>query len=173
MHWSKTYKSVRVSGDLWEPQVTHVGLSQRISRCPGSIWEHGLLRKCVPDDTSANQEQRARCTCGQASSSTCELSPQALPCSVRRAWQPTVLLKSSCSHFLARLLLSKSPSARPMICLILNGWFMTPSSRCIVEPCHLNFGTLVPARFTFCLPAALLRVLLRGDTFCSLGVRLL
>lgn len=69
---------------------------------------------------------------------------------------PLCFLKFSFSHLLTRPLLSKIPSAHSMLGfqgtsgLILNGWFMRPSLRRIVELCHLNFRTPVPFLFTFC-----------------------
>lgn len=135
---------------------------------------------CLVTGTSADPSRRDKHEpLGPSWSSTCKLNPQILPHCVWITWQLAMLLKFGFSHLLTRLLLSKSPPAHPMICFqgrsssILNGWFITPSSGRIVEPCHLNFRTLVPFLFTFCLPSALLQVLLWGDPFCSLRVWLL
>lgn len=135
------------------------------------VWpfqgKHAWCHSCKPGEK------------GTSLASTWKRNPQTLPHCVWITWKPAMLSKFVFSHLLTRLLLSKSPSAHPMICfqgrsrLILNGWFITPSLRRIVEPCHLNFRTPVPFLFTFCLPSDLLQVLLWEDAFCSLRVWLL
>lgn len=135
--------------------------------------EDGLSRESMPNATPANQGRRAPAW------RPWKRNPQTLPHCVWITGKSAMLSKFVFSHLLTRLLLSKSPSAHPMICfqgrsrLILNGWFITPSLRLIVEPCHLNFRTPIPFLFTFCLPSALLQMLLWGDAFCSLRVWLL
>lgn len=130
----------------------------------------------MPDASSVKQERKAWRADRLGPVVYVKLNPWTLPHGVWSAWQPALRLKFSSLHFLTRLLLSKSPSAHAMICFQgksrwrRNGWFITPSSGCIVEPCHLNFRTLVPFLFTLCLPSAPLQVLLWGDVFCSLSV---
>lgn len=92
---------------------------------------------------------------------------------------PLCFLKFSFSHLLTRPLLSKIPSAHSMLGfqgtsgLILNGWFMRPSLRRIVELLSSQFPNPGPFSVYFLLPSALLQVLLWGAAFSGLRVWLL